>query len=681
MYAENNGVRIFYEIHGQGEPTLIMVPGFQIAHSGLFKRNYVPFLSRHMRVVTLDLRGSGKSDTPREGYDLETYVADLHAVVAHAGIQRFAMAGLSLGVPIGIEYQTEHADRVTHLILLSGCARLDRSNDYPIGMPQEVLDGILKMWRTQPEEMLKSFIDLVCPERYSLRNKELVWNWAHETKPEMWVNGYVSSVVARVDHHLEKIGIPTLIVHGQNDRVIFPAASKYLHQHIPGSELLYIPDSGHGFVHTWPQVSRHILDFVKPEGSSGVRKAREKDGYRILWISSPIGMGHVKRDLVIVSELRKAFQELTIDWLALDPVRSYLESLGERIHPLSEALWDENGHIESYGKDYTLDVEEAYWEMDKLRNNNFMVFADTVHDEGYDLVAGDEAWEVAEFLHYNPSLKKAPFVFLTDFIGVTDVSDDPTKRAHVRDVNGIWVEMRAIHPEASDLSIFVGDQDDIPDRPFGEDLPNMKAWAKEHFRFSGYILSFDPADYSDREVLRNELGFSPEDKVLLVAVGGTSLGRPLIEKCLDAQPLLKERIPGIRTIVLCGPRIEAQSFPEFETVEFVPFAQDPFRYYAACDLAIIQAGLSTAMELTALGRPFLYFPLKDHFEQQEFVGFRLDRYRAGVRMEFHDTNPRELADAVVENMNGTVNYGPVVTDGAKRAAAMIAELLRKGGSK
>ena len=80
MYADSKGVKIWYEIHGQGEPTLVMVPGFQIVHSEFFKRYYVPHLSRHMRLVTLDLRGSGKSDKPETSYELENLAEDIHAV-------------------------------------------------------------------------------------------------------------------------------------------------------------------------------------------------------------------------------------------------------------------------------------------------------------------------------------------------------------------------------------------------------------------------------------------------------------------------------------------------------------------------------------------------------------------------------------------------------------------------
>ena len=681
MYTENNGVKIWYEIHGQGEPTLVMIPGFQIVHSEIFKRAFVPFLSRHMRVVTLDVRGSGKSDRPEEDYDFETYVEDVHAVVEAAQLGRFAMAGLSCGALTIIKYHATHPGRVSHLISLNGYARMVQSEDYPQGMPNEVLEGAIKIWREQPEAMLKRFIERACSEKYSLRDKELIWEWAHETSPKIWETGFAASTFSEVDKHLKNIDVPVLICHGQKDKIIYPAASDYLHQKIPGSKFIPISDSGHGFIRTWPQVSRHIFDFLKPEMRKPSPQRRHEGPPRILWISSPIGLGHVKRDLAIAEEMRKKMPDLNIHWLCVDPVRSFLKGVGEEIHPLSNALWDESGHFESHGKAYSLDATEAYWEMDKLLNNNFMVFTDAVREDGYDLVVGDESWEVDQYLHYNPSLKTAPFVFMTDLVGASNVSEDKTKQAHVHNVNGTWVEMREVNPEGSDLSIFFGEPEDVPDREFGEGLPNMRAWAKEHFSFPGYALPFDLADYSDRQTLRTELGFSPEDKILLVAVGGTSVGRPLIEKCLEAQPILKEKIHGIRIVVLCGPRIAPDSFDHLDGIEFLPFVKDPIRYYAACDLAVIQGGLSTAMELTALGRPFLYFPLKDHFEQQHLVELRVKRYKAGVRMDFDDTSPSELAEAIANNMGTSVNYAPVNTDGAKKAASMIIEVLQKGASR
>ena len=674
MYAENHGVKIWYEVHGQGEPTLVMVPGFQIVHSALFKRNYVPFLSRHMKVVTLDLRGNGKSDRPEGGYDLETYTDDFHVVVQAAGLNRFAMAGLSLGVPIVLKYRATYPAAISHMILLSGFAKRLRSADYPHGDTPERREAMIGLWEKIPEKTLDGFIERLCAEKYSLRTKELVWEWAHETNPEVWAKCFKAASYIDVDDTLKEMNLPVLIFHGQNDRIVFPGASEYLHEKIPGSKLVLIPDAGHGLLHTWPQVNRQILEFLKPE-TAQARPRKEPGKRKILWISSPIGLGHVKRDLAIATEMREKIPDLAIHWLCVDPVRSYLEGTGESIHPLSASLMDESKHFENHAAAYSLNATEAYWEMDQLLNNNFMVFTDAVRTDDYDLVVGDESWEVAEYLHYNSSLKTAPFVFLTDFIGTSNVSEDKTKKAHVANVNGTWVEMREINPKASDLSIFIGEPEDIPDRLFGEGLPNLREWTKTHFRFSGYILPFDPTDYSDRQSLRKELGFSTDDKILLVAVGGTSVGRPLIEKCLEAQADLRRLIPGIRTIVLCGPRIDPKSFPPGESVEFKSFISDPIKLYAACDLAVIQSGLSTAMELTSLRRPFLYFPLLDHFEQQDFVHFRLKRYRAGVRMDFDRTSPSLLAEAVAANMDAPVNYLPVETQGAQKAATMIMELL------
>jgi len=103
--------------------------------------------------------------------------------------------------------------------------------------------------------------------------------------------------------------------------------------------------------------------------------------------------------------------------------------------------------------------------------------------------------------------------------------------------------------------------------------------------------------------------------------------------------------------------------------------RDLYRHLAACDLAVVQGGLTTAMELTANQRPFIYFPLKHHFEQSFHVHHRLSRYGAGRRMEFDDSPPDAIAEAIAAELGRDVEYRPVASDGAARAAAMIAEVL------
>ena len=110
-------------------------------------------------------------------------------------------------------------------------------------------------------------------------------------------------------------------------------------------------------------------------------------------------------------------------------------------------------------------------------------------------------------------------------------------------------------------------------------------------------------------------------------------------------------------------------------MEYRAFVPDLYAHMAACDLAIVQGGLSTCMELTATKRPFIYVPLRNHFEQNLHVPHRLARYGAGTRMDYAELEPDALAHAVVAGLARPVGYRDVEPGGARRAAASIAELL------
>ena len=99
------------------------------------------------------------------------------------------------------------------------------------------------------------------------------------------------------------------------------------------------------------------------------------------------------------------------------------------------------------------------------------------------------------------------------------------------------------------------------------------------------------------------------------------------------------------------------------------------RHLAACDVAVVQGGLATGMELAAAGRPFLYFPLARHFEQNIHVRHRLERYGAGRAMDYATATPETIAAALVGALAEPAGSAPVERDGAARAAKLIAELL------
>ena len=139
--------------------------------------------------------------------------------------------------------------------------------------------------------------------------------------------------------------------------------------------------------------------------------------------------------------------------------------------------------------------------------------------------------------------------------------------------------------------------------------------------------------------------------------------------------MAKAKLPELRMILVAGPRIDPRSLNAPAGVEVHAFVPNLDRHLAACDVALVQGGLTTCMELTAAGTPFLYFPLKNHFEQNFHVAHRLDRYGAGRRMEFATSTPDMIAHAMVAALQAPTRFKSVEADGAARAARMLGDLV------
>ncbi|MGH2804156.1 MAG: glycosyltransferase, partial [Thermoleophilaceae bacterium] len=423
------------------------------------------------------------------------------------------------------------------------------------------------------------------------------------------------------------------------------------------------------------KVNLLLRDFVEPQPAPERWPRGRTRRKRALYISSPIGLGHARRDVAIARELRRLHPDLEIDWLAQHPVTKVLESEGERVHPASRHLANESGHFESECAEHDLHCFQAWRRMDEILCANFMLFLDLVREEQYDLWIGDEAWELDYFLHENPEQKRAAYAWLTDFVGWLPMEDGGEREEFLTaDYNAEMIEQIGRYPRVRDRAIFVGNPDDVVADRFGSDLPAIRDWTDDHFAYAGYVSGFDPASI-DREALRAELGYGPREQVCIVTVGGSGVGANLLRRVIDAFPEARQRVPSLRMIVVAGPRIDPASLPAHPGLEVRAYVHDLYLHLAACDLAVVQGGLTTAMELTASRRPFLYFPLRHHFEQNFHVRHRLDRYGAGRCMDFETAGPGEIAAAIAEEIGREVSYREVERDGAARAAAMIAELV------
>lgn len=313
--------------------------------------------------------------------------------------------------------------------------------------------------------------------------------------------------------------------------------------------------------------------------------------------------------------------------------------------------------------------------MDEIMVNNFMTFSDLMEAEHFDLVIGDEAWDVDYYYHENPELKRQPFVFLTDFIGMLPVEGDEREAFLCADRNADDIEHVGRFPYVRDRAIFIGNPDDVVEERFGPDLPVIREWTDRNFRYSGYTLPFDPQEVADQEAMRAKLGYRQDEMLIIAAVGGTSVGRHLLHKIASAFPYMKRQVPNLHLVLVTGPRLAQDAFPDLPGLEVKAYVHNLYEHLACCDLALVQGGLSTCMEIVATKRPFLCFPLRRHFEQMVHVQRRLRNYGADCSLDYGEVTPEGLASAALDLMHKPVNYRVVETDGASRAARMIVNAL------
>ncbi|WP_235523419.1 alpha/beta hydrolase [Cellulomonas sp. Root485] len=692
-----DGVELSYEVFHQDHPTtVVLVPTWSIVPSRFWKAQ-IGFLARHYRVITFDGRGSGRSGRP-EGADAYTdrqYADDILAVMDATGTDEAVLVTESCGASWAVHVASGDPERVLGIMAIAPSCGLDVAtpgrDHVPWDEPLDSSEGWAKYnkhyWLGGGyDDFTEFFFHKMFSEPHSTKQIEDCVGWAHEISPQTLADttagriGCDGAVCEPVAPLARQVTCPVVVVHGTEDR-IRPAAFGERLAELTGGELVLLEHAGHGPSARDPVKVNHLIaqlvDRFVPSAprTTWVRALRRPP--KALYLSSPIGLGHAQRDVAIAAELRARRPELQIDWLAQNPVTRVLSQHGEQVHPASAWLRNESGHIEHEAGEHDLHAFQAIRRMDEILVHNFMVFDEVVADGGYDLVIGDEAWDVDYFLHENPELKRFSFAWMTDFVGWLPMPDGgPREAALTADYNAEMIEQRARFRRVRDRSVFVGDPDDVVEDDFGPGLPSIRTWTEENFDFAGYVTGFDPAQLEGTEQLRASLGVGPGEKLCLVTVGGSGVGTSLLRRVMDVVPLVRQLAPELRFAFVTGPRIDPSSLPAWEGSTVLGYVPDLFRHLAACDVAVVQGGLTTTMELTALNKPFVYVPLRHHFEQNLHVRKRLDRYEAGRHLAYEDAvDPDALAEAIVKEASRDVRYRPVATDGAARAAAMLADLV------
>lgn len=390
---------------------------------------------------------------------------------------------------------------------------------------------------------------------------------------------------------------------------------------------------------------------------------------RLLFISGSIGLGHIWRDIQIARCLRRHHPDVEISWLADHPATLVLEENGEYLLPEHRDIAMGTEAVDGLSSGFRTNNLSRWAQTTKHgAPHNVEILRGLLRREGFDLIIGDETYDLGMELFLRSERMDAPYIELYDFLGLDAMRPHLSDRLSTFLLNRRWYKYISATPRCAERFVFLGEPEDIPDRRFGPLLPHRRRFARRHIDFAGYVLPFDPAELADQERMKRELRYGMEPLVIC-SVGGTAAGKPLLDLCVKAFRLVRKDIPDLRMVLACGPRVDLSGVEREDGVEVQGYVPELYRHFAAADLCVVAGGGSTTLELTALRRPFTFFPLEEHSEQHN-VALRCKRHNAGTMMHFPTTDPTGLAEAIVRDIGRPVSYAHLPLEGARKVTSI-----------
>ena len=281
---ENSGnIDLYYEDHGTGKP-VILVHGWPL--SGRSWEKQVPILLyAGYRVITYDRRGFGDSSKPVSGYDYDTFASDLQKLVTKLDLRDAALVGFSMGGGEVARYLgTYGAERVSKAVFISAIPPfLLKTNDNPTGLDGGVFDGIKKAILADRPAFLSQFlsnfynVDVLGGKLISDQAVQLSWNIASGASPKGTLD-CVSAWLTDFRNDLAKIDLPTLVIHGDADRILpISATGKRTHELVKGSQLVVVEGGPHGLTWTHAEEINHaLLNFLGQKSSATQKPAASR---------------------------------------------------------------------------------------------------------------------------------------------------------------------------------------------------------------------------------------------------------------------------------------------------------------------------------------------------------------------------------------------------------------------
>ena len=273
---ENSGkIDLYYEDHGSGKP-VVLIHGWPLSGRSWEKQTSA-LLEAGYRVITYDRRGFGASSKPTFGYDYDTLAADLNEVLTTLDLRDAAIVGFSMGGGEVARYLAVNgSERVSKAVFLAAIPPfLLKTSDNPEGADGALFEGIKKAIVADRPAFLSKFlsdfynVDVLGGKRISEQVVQLSWNIAAGASPKGTLD-CVSAWLTDFRNDLKKINVPTLVIHGDADRILpIAITGKRTHEAVKGSRLVAVPGGPHGLIWTHAEiVNRELLDFLSQKGST-----------------------------------------------------------------------------------------------------------------------------------------------------------------------------------------------------------------------------------------------------------------------------------------------------------------------------------------------------------------------------------------------------------------------------
>jgi 3-oxoadipate enol-lactonase len=256
-FAENKGARIYWDEQGSGEPLLLIMG---LSYPSYMWHRSRPVLLKSYRTIALDNRGVGQSDAPPGVYSIALMASDAAAVLDAAGIESAHIFGASMGGMIAQEFALQYPQRVRSLILGSTAA----GGPHAVPAQPEALEALLRR-DVAPEESKEAIIPFIYdPATPRERiDEDMVIRMKWYPTPQGYMGQLQGIFGWEAYSRLAQIMAPTLVIHGESDRLVPPANARLIAERIPDAKLVLIPHASHIFETDQPAAAHHaILEFL-----------------------------------------------------------------------------------------------------------------------------------------------------------------------------------------------------------------------------------------------------------------------------------------------------------------------------------------------------------------------------------------------------------------------------------